>query len=33
MLILDFWCTLRLRTGAEGWGLGAPADALRGLGG
>ena len=31
MLVLDFWCTLRLRTGATGYGLHALAEALRGL--
>ena len=33
MLILDFWCTLRLRTGVSGIGPGALFEMLRGLGG
>ena len=33
MMALDFWCTLRARTGAEGVGLEALGEALRGLGG
>ena len=33
MLALDFFATLRFRTGAEGVGLGALVDALAGLGG
>ena len=33
MLILDFWCALRLRTGADGIGLGALLDVFRGLNG
>ena len=32
MLLLDFWCALRLRTGTDGIGIGALLDVLRGLG-
>ena len=32
MMLLDFWCTLRVRSGAEGWGLSALMDALAALG-
>ncbi len=33
MLLIDFFCALRIRTGATGYGLAAFLDALRGLGG
>jgi hypothetical protein len=33
MLMIDFFCALRIRTGATGYGPGAFLDALRGLGG
>lgn len=32
MMLLDFWCTLRIRTGASGWGLEALGQALTALG-
>jgi uncharacterized protein len=32
MLVLDFWVSLRLRTGASGWGFEALREAFRGLG-
>lgn len=32
MLLLDFWCTLRVRSDAEGWGLDALGQALGALG-
>ena len=33
MMAIDFWCALRVRSGAVGAGLGALGDALRSLGG
>jgi hypothetical protein len=32
MMLLDFWCTLRARTDADGWGWSALMDALAALG-
>ena len=33
MMILDFWCTLRIRTGSSGFGLSTLMDVLKGIGG
>lgn len=32
MMLLDFWCTLRVRSSADGWGLDALTDAFSALG-